>query len=45
MRILLSILLLIGSTIVIALLIAAVFGIKLIDQVFEYFDGDDTDED
>lgn len=45
MRILLSILLLIGSAIVIALLIAAVFGIELIDKVFECFDGDDTDED
>ena len=38
MKILLIVLLIIGSIFTLALLIAALFGIELIEKVFEYFD-------
>lgn len=41
MKILLIVLLIVGSIFTIALLIAALFGIELIEKVFEYFDNSD----
>lgn len=43
MRTLLIVLLLLGSAIIIALLVAALFGIEIIDQAFEFFEGDDNE--
>lgn len=44
MKTLLIVLLSLGSIVVIALLIAALFGIEVIDQVFEFFEGDDNED-
>lgn len=44
MKTLLIVLLILGSAFVIALLIAALFGIEVIDQVFEFFEGDDNED-
>lgn len=41
MKILLIVLLIVGSIFTIALLIAALFGIELIEKVLEYFDNSD----
>lgn len=45
MKILLIVLLVLGSAFVIALLITAILGIELIEKTFEFIEGDDNNED
>ena len=44
MKMLLIVLLIVGSAFTIALLIAALFGIELIEKTFEFFEGDNNDD-